>query len=560
MTGEDAWRAGLRSLAALAVDPAGLGGLHIRARAGPVRDAFEALCRQIFPSLRRISPDFPEDQVFGGVDVLASLQEGRLVRQPGLTGQPCALLLTGAERANARFAAQLAALLDLGRGQNLILLDEGVDDDERAPAALRERCAFSAEFASVPWAIAKDHIADKWSILSANARYRDVRVKTEQATALTVTALRLGIDSLRAPILALRAARALAALDDRTETSDGDIREAAELVFAHRATRLPEPDDQPPENEPAPDQAEPGEGDDQDRGKAQRALEDMVLDAVTARLPADVLDRMTQGKTKKGSGAGSGSGARRRSARRGRPLPARPGRPDGQARVDIIATLRAAAPFQRMRQSVARERPGVVIHPSDLRVRRYETHSDRLLVFAVDASGSSALARMAEAKGAVELLLAQGYAARDHVALVAFRGTAAEVLLQPTRSLVQAKRRLAALPGGGGTPLASGLLAASQMMTQGAHHGLSPSVIVLTDGRGNIALDGEADRTAARKDAETVARHMARSPGPALVIDTSARPATESAELAGWMGATYLPLPRADAARISRAADAALSA
>ena len=560
MTGEDAWRAGLRSLAALAVDPAGLGGLHIRARADPVRDAFEGLCHGIFPSLRRISPDFPEDQVFGGVDVLASLQEGRLVRQPGLTGHPGALLLTGAERANARFAAQLAALLDLGRGHSLVLLDEGVDDDEGAPAGLRERCAFSAEFASVPWAIAKDHFADKGSILSAKVRYRDVRVKTEQATALTVTALRLGIDSLRAPILALRAARALAALDDRSETSDGDIREAAELVFAHRATRLPEPDDQPPEDEPAPDQADPGEGDDQDRGKAQGALEDMVLEAVAAHLPTDVLDRMTQGKTKKGSGAGSGSGARRRSARRGRPLPARPGRPDGQARVDIIATLRAAAPFQRMRQSVARERPGVVIHPSDLRVRRYETHSDRLLVFAVDASGSSALARMAEAKGAVELLLAQGYAARDHVALVAFRGTAAEVLLQPTRSLVQAKRRLAALPGGGGTPLASGLLAASQMMTQGAHHGLSPSIIVLTDGRGNIALDGEADRSAARKDAETVARHMARLPGPALVIDTSARPATESAELAGWMGATYLPLPRADAARISRAADAALSA
>ena len=59
------------------------------------------------------------------------------------------------------------------------------------------------------------------------------------------------------------------------------------------------------------------------------------------------------------------------------------------------------------------------------------------------------MARLAEAKGAVELLLAQAYAKRDQVALIAFRGTGAEVLLPPTRSLVQGKRRLSALGPGG---------------------------------------------------------------------------------------------------------------
>ena len=129
------------------------------------------------------------------------------------------------------------------------------------------------------------------------------------------------------------------------------------------------------------------------------------------------------------------------------------------------------APRHPGRRSAAR-RPGhdrlLELRADDIRLKQAQERSDRLLIFTVDASGSSALARLAEAKGAVELLLAQAYARRDHVALVAFRGAGAEVLLPPTRSLVQTKRRLAGLPGGGGTPLASGLAAAHGTWPAGA--------------------------------------------------------------------------------------------
>ena len=286
--------------------------------------------------------------------------------------------------------------------------------------------------------------------------------------------------------------------------------------------------------------------------------EDMVLEAVRAALPADVLARLAAGRAARMAKGASGSGAARKGNRRGRPLPPRAGAPDGQSRIDPVATLRAAAPWQAVRRALVPGRAGIQIRPSDFRLRRFQETSDRVLIFTVDASGSSALARLAEAKGAVELLLAQAYARRDHVALVAFRGKAAELLLPPTRSLVQTKRRLAGLPGGGGTPLAAGLQMAEEVARLTRGRGMTPTVALLTDGRANVALDGRGDRVAAMAEAQTAARRLCAGGTPALVIDTATRPQPALRELAAMMGATYLPLPRADARRMADALSVAL--
>jgi magnesium chelatase subunit D len=170
------------------------------------------------------------------------------------------------------------------------------------------------------------------------------------------------------------------------------------------------------------------------------------------------------------------------------------------------------------------------------------------------------MTRLAEAKGAVELLLGEAYARRDHVALVAFRGEGAEVLLPPTRSLVQTKRRLAGLPGGGGTPLAAGLRAAMDLARAAQGRGMTPTLALLTDGRANIALDGSANRQAAAADAAHYARAIRAQAIPGLVIDMSPRPQAALKTLAGEMGAPYIAMPRADAGRLSAAVSSAVDA
>ena len=132
----------------------------------------------------------------------------------------------------------------------------------------------------------------------------------------------------------------------------------------------------------------------------------------------------------------------------------------------------------------------IKIRAEDFRFRQFEEKASRLLIFAVDASGSSAFNRLAEAKGAIEYMLSQAYANRDHVCLIAFRDREARLLLPSTRSMVMTKRRLAQLPGGGGTPLAAGLELAAAEGYSARRSGMQPFICILTDGRANIALDG----------------------------------------------------------------------
>ncbi len=142
----------------------------------------------------------------------------------------------------------------------------------------------------------------------------------------------------------------------------------------------------------------------------------------------------------------------------------------------------------------------------------------------MDASGSAALARLAEAKGAVELLLAECYVRRDRVAVLAFRGRGAQLLLPPTRSLVRAKRSLAGLPGGGGTPLAAGIEAGAALAADVRRRGGTPTLVLLTDGRANVARDGKGNRARAEEEALAAAGRLREAGVRVLLVDTSPRP------------------------------------
>jgi magnesium chelatase subunit D len=647
------WADALRAAALIAVDPVGLGGVALIAQHGPVRERWIALLRSLLPPgtpVRRVPLHVRDDRLIGGLDLSATLQSGRPVAQTGLMVEADGglLMLVMAERVSESTAARLCAALDTGEVAlardglselrparfGVIALDERIDDDrasndERLPARLLERLAFHLSLGDVSIGDiglldgdadgrgslssspgSPGSLAQAPDIAAARARLMQVSTPDDVMQAICTAALALGVDSLRGSLLALRAARASAALDARDTVSPDDASLAARLVLSPRATRLPaappdesdandEPDSTPEDQsddqpEPAPDADQPEQTpppeeltdnpaenpqtdddtppeEDPDQPDPDMSLDELILEAAKASIPAGLLARLAMTKAMASRGAAGGrAGARREGSLRGRPVGTRPGLPRDGARLALIDTLRTAAPWQTLRRreiaaSAAssgnpRRASQIEVRASDFRVARVQERAETITIFAVDASGSSALNRLAEAKGAVELLLADCYVRRDKVAVIGFRGRAAEVVLAPTRSLVRAKRGLSGLPGGGGTPLAAGISAATELADATRRRGGTPIIVLLTDGRGNVALDGTGGRARADADARQSARRLRAAGHTALLIDTSPQPQTSARELAAEMGAAYLPLPRADATSMSRSVQAATAA
>jgi magnesium chelatase subunit D len=545
-----------RALTLLAIDPRGLRGLWLRGRAGPVRDRVLAALAALGP--RKLHPFITDEALMGGMDLSATLASGEMHRHAGLLETPGFLALTMAERCPPGLAVRLGQALDQDAGLALVAQDEAAEEGEGLPAALADRLGLFVDLDSFAWGETDDFTLSLPLIATAQARLAHMPTDAAQARLVRVAA-DLGIASLRAPLLALACARAHAAWRGAGAIAEEDLEIAVALCYAHKARHFPEtapePDDAPPE----PPQTPPEEGGAQTES-LQDIPEEMLIDAARSALPPGLLAQLQAARVARAMGGNSGAGAARKSLRRGRPLPSRAGKPGAGARVDVIATLRQAAPWQKMRRAMMPGRGGdrLLLMPADIRIKRYQDQTDRVLIFVVDASGSAALARLAEAKGAVELMLAEAYSARDHVALVAFRGQSAELCLPPSRSLVQTKRRLAGLPGGGATPLAHALQIALATAEQARGHGMAPTLAFLTDGRGNIALDGSANRAQAGAEAAQIARVIAARKIPALVIDTSLRPKPQLAELAAQMRANMITLPRADARTLSTTLSAAL--
>lgn len=457
--------------------------------------------------------------------------------------------------------AEPAALL---RDRIALIVDlETKAGDDQSVEMIERRLRFDDDPAELVIDFASETAILKEEIESSRARLPFVTNTTDQLTLLSEVAVRLGVEGNRADVFALKAARASAALAGRDYVTEEDLMTAIRLVLLPRATTVPET---APAVEESSNAAPPRSDlqDSQNNGDSESdsgPMGDLILEALDCRISDDLL--LSEHRASRASR--SGKRLKGSKSLRGRYVGSQIHR-FSNSRVAIDATLRAAAPYQpaRLRQlkdeietdpkkhrGGSRSRPRVRIAPCDLRYKEFKHRSGILFIFAVDASGSMALNRIAQAKGAVTRLLQQAYLHRDQVALVSFRRDAAEVLLTPTRSIELAKQRTDAIPAGGSTPLAAGIAKAIEVARSAKLRGTPQSMIVLfTDGRANVLFSNRIG-----SDAPTIADEL-RQLGMVLhkeeiktvLVDTKPKYIGdgEGKAMAALLGARYLSLLRSD--------------
>ncbi|MDP3028805.1 MAG: putative cobaltochelatase [Deltaproteobacteria bacterium] len=353
-------------------------------------------------------------------------------------------------------------------------------------------------------------------IIGARKLIPSVRISEEMLRLCSTLALEAHVAGQRADIIMRKTAMAIASLDGRKEVTEDDIKEAAGFVLLHRMRMPPQPqheekereepaessaDEDQTSNESKDNKAESqkeglgdkeqegrsskgqGEGEQEDQGSGLSSLETIF--------PTGTPFRVKPIQAEKDRVVRKGSGRRSRtetSTKAGRYVRSTLSHKDADFALD--ATIRAAAPYQRERE---RKDVAIAIEESDIRGRRREKRIGNFIVFVVDASGSmGAGKRMIATKGAILSLLIDAYQKRDRVAMVAFKGDRAEVLLPPTNSIELTYRLLEELPTGGKTPLSHGITLGYEVIESYLHKdsNIYPLFILISDGKANVSLYG----------------------------------------------------------------------
>jgi len=481
-----------------------------------------------------------------------------------------------------------------------------VNDLEMRVRIVEQRESFERDPENFCARVEKEQESLRRRLVRARKNIPQVKLSRELLRSIAELCQQLKVDGHRGELTIARAARALAAYEGRKDVSATDIRRVATMALRHRLRRdpleqsggssrieqrldklfPPAPNDEetaqaqdnhergkPPTSSP-PDRAGGGSGgskrfDEDPKGAGNGGVERNAPPALDARLADDSFDSNPHAQRRQINHLHSkqrSTGLRRShdSTLRGRYVRASNLKTPG-ARIALDATLRAAAVKRgdRGQGTGAGENQNLFIRPTPdprpptpiladaLRYKRFKRKAGTLFIFAVDTSGSMALNRIAQAKGALVRLLQQSYVKRDRVALVSFRGQDAEVLLPPSASVTRARRLLDELSVGGATPLAAGLSRALEIAERAARQGAERIVLLLfTDGRANVSLqsNGAQNQVVRRRliqdELDRLGRVAEQSGVTTVVVDTQNRftSSGEGQKLADVIGARYVRL------------------
>ena len=539
------------------IDPS-LGSLSIKANYSTVREAFlSSFLSLLKPKrLKKIYPFQNPTDFTKSINMIDTLTLGMpKYNEDIFSSDNVALILTNTEKMEKGLATFLRDKINNNNNNKFFIALDESESNEMPRTNLSEYLIFSVNLGGTRYKDLKKVSLNRKKIAEAIQNLATVKVNKKILDYLIASAEMFSISNMHTIFSTLKVAKSICAYKGKKSVSREDITLAISLSMIHKAKQIPEFQQQ--EKAKTPEQEQLRDDNESKANNSELNNEDkkMLIDALKISLPSNLIESLLSKNSQTISlGESAGSGEKNNNFSAGRPIPSVNRKYSSDKRIDLMATLTKAIPWQKIRSSsITKKNRKIIIYPQDIMIKRFEKQSERLLIFLVDASGSNAIGRLAEAKGAIEILLSDAYAKRDNVALISFSGLKADPLLLPTKSLVTAKKKLSSLPGGGATPLANGLLEAFNMADAARSRNIKPIIILLSDGRGNMSLDGEGDRIKAIKDTNYVASLIKQNAINNIFIDTSRRKTPIADELARELSGHYFQLPLANSSSISKA-------
>ena len=384
-----------------------------------------------------------------------------------------------------------------------------VEEFEQNPEAVFER--YKGEQADI-----------RQRILNARDILNEVEIPANLFDTIASICIEFEVHGHRADFLIARAAKTIAAYNQRKTVTEEDVEKAAELVLPHRLRRLPFEEPQPVTDRVkrivqqrkisvttiTNESREVGKG--HDVGEVRSAA---LADTQQKRLDKPLLiteRRRITIKPKKDNKQRSGSGRRTRtlSTNSGKYVKAK--MPQGKTTdIAMDATIRAAA----IRQG------DLNIEKADLREKVRAKKVSSVIMFVVDASGSMAAMEGVDlTKATVMALLEDSYQKRDKVGLITVSGNKAEILLPLTSSIQMAVKCLRKIPTEGLTPLSDGLYKGFRILRSELwkKSNVIAMLVVVSDGRGNVPLELNI-----RKEIIAICEEIKKHDIHVVVIDTS---------------------------------------
>jgi magnesium chelatase subunit D len=343
-------------------------------------------------------------------------------------------------------------------------------------------------------------------LIAARERLSSVSIPSGLIRRISELCCRERVEGLRADIIIQKTSLALASWDGRELVNDADVEEAAAMTLLHR--RRPGPVS-PPSGSPRPS---PGSGEGRQRDSMSQArgpssevagrepqAQQRIPPGETRPMVLPQLSRFEADRARMGRNRDRKRTVEPHGHVTGFMLPVE----HPIRELALAATLRAAAGRRAMTSRSFKNEGRLALQREDLRVPTHQATTERLYLFVVDTSGSmTAWRRMERVKGLLIGLLETAYRKRDRVAVLTFAGDRPTLVLPPTRSVRRAQRLLHDLPVGGRTPMAEALqygrvLALRYRMSA---RDLQQAIIIVSDGRSNVSLNGTDPLAAVTKE------------------------------------------------------------